>query len=105
MRAVTEIVRGVGNSPTIPMDFRAQAFNVGIQVVVTGTVTYTVQITLDDIYDPTVVPTWSNMPMPFTGATATLVGNMTIPVKAMRLSVTAGTGNATITLLQTSGQG
>lgn len=50
MRRVVQTVTGVGNSPAIPMDHRAQFFNVGIEAVVSATATYNVQYTLDDIY-------------------------------------------------------
>ena len=105
MRPITVSVTGVGNSPTIPMDFRAQVFNVGIQVIVSGTITYNVQVTFDDIYNLAVVPNWTTLAAPFTAATANAVGALTNPVRAMRLNTSAGTGTATMTLIQTSGQG
>ena len=88
MRRVVQTVSGVANSPAIPMDHRAQFFNVGIEAIVTGTATYNVQFTLDDIYSST-PPTWFNVASPFTGATANQVGNLLIPTAAMRLNVTA----------------
>ena len=48
---------GTGTSAWIPMDYKQNPFNVGIGVVVSGTVTYTVQHTFDDIFDPNVTPT------------------------------------------------
>lgn len=104
MRRVVQTVSGVANSPAIPMDHRAQFFNVGIEVTVSATATYNVQFTMDDIYSG-VTPTWFNVPSPFTGATANQIGNITIPCSAMRLNVTASTGTVTMTLLQSSGQG
>jgi hypothetical protein len=105
MRRVVTTVTGTGNSPVIPMDHRAQFFNVGIEAVVSATATYNVQFTLDDIYNSAITPTWFNVPSPFTGATANQAGNLTIPCSAMRLNVTASTGSVTLTLLQSSGQG
>lgn len=104
MRRVVITSAGVGNSVPVPMDHRAQFFNVGIQVVVSATATFNVQATLDDIYNTTVTPTWFNL-TGFTGGTANAIGNLTIPVAAIRLNTSANTGNVTMTLLQSSGQG
>jgi len=105
MRRVVITSAGVGNSVPVPMDHRAQFFNVGIQVVVSATATYNVQFTLDDVYNTAITPTWFNVPAPFTGATANQIGNLTIPCAAIRLNTTANTGNVTMTLIQSSGQG
>lgn len=104
MRRVVEVVTGVANSPTVPMDHRAQFFNVGIEVVVSATATYNVQYTMDDVYS-SVAPTWFTLASPFTAATANAIGNLTTPCSGIRLNVTASTGTVTMTLLQSSGQG
>jgi len=104
MRPVVVSVTGVGNSPVIPMDFRAQNFNVGIGVVVSGTVTYTVQHTFDDVYNTAVTPTWFNNAT-LASLSANADGNYAFPVRAVRLNVSAGTGTATMTLIETAGQG
>jgi hypothetical protein len=111
MRRVVEVVTGVANSASIPMDHRAQFFNVGVEIVVSATATYNVQYTLDDIYSG-VTPTWFNVTTTIptsgsvlTGASTNQVANITIPCSAMRLNVTASTGTVTMTLLQSSGQG
>jgi hypothetical protein len=105
MRRITTSVTGVGISPVLPLDQRAQYFNVGIAIEVSGTVTYTVQFTLDDIYNSAITPTWYSVSAGMTSATASQAGQLTIPASAMRLNVTAGTGTATMVLLQSSGQG
>lgn len=104
MRRVVITSAGVGNSIPVPMDHRAQVFNVGIQVVVSATATFNVQATLDNIYDSTITPTWFSL-SGFTAGTASAIGNLTIPVAAIRLNTSANTGNVTMTLLQASGQG
>ena len=104
MRRITETVTGVANSPTLPMDSRAQVFNIGFGCEVTGTVTYSVQHTFDDIYNPAITPVWFNHAF-VNAATANADGNYAFPIAAMRLSITAGTGSVTINILQTSGQG
>lgn len=105
MRRIVTTVTGVANSAVIPVDYRAQVFNVGIQAIVNGTVAYNVQVTLDDIYNPAVTPTWTTLPAPFTAATASAIGNQAFPVSAFRLNIATGTGSVTLTLLQASGQG
>jgi hypothetical protein len=88
------------------MDYRAQVFNVGVQAIVTGTATYSVQYTLDDVYAPPVGGlNWTDLPSPFSGATASQVGDLKTPCAGMRLNVTAGAGTVVLTLMQSSGQG
>jgi hypothetical protein len=104
MRRITETVTGVGTSPVLPMDFRAQVFNIGFGCEVTGTATYSVQHTFDDIYNPAITPVWFNNAF-VVAQTANMDGNYAFPVSALRLNVTAGTGSVTINILSTSGQG
>jgi len=103
MRRVVVSVTGVANSAAIPLDHRAQVFNVNLEVVVSGSETYTVQYTLDDIYS-SVAPTWFNHAT-LAAQTTSQTGTITSPVSAVRLQGTAGTGTATLTILQASGQG
>lgn len=106
MRRVIQTVTGVANSPVIPLDHRAQVFNVGIECLVSATATYNVQWTMDDVYNPPVGGiTWFTLPAPFSAATANAIGGLTTPASALRLNVTASTGTVTITVLQASGQG
>jgi len=104
MRRITETVTGVGTSPILPMDYRSQVFNVGFGCEVTGSATYTVQHTFDDIYNTAITPVWFNHAF-VAGATTNMDGNYAFPIAAMRLNITAGTGSVTINILSTSGQG
>ena len=105
MRPVTLTVTGVGTSPIVPMDFRAQNFNIGFGCVInSGTATYSVQHTFDDIYNPAITPTWFNNST-VNAVTTNQDGNYAFPIRAMRLNVTASTGSVTINILSTSGQG
>lgn len=102
MRPITLSVTGVGTSSVIPMDFRADSFIVGVGCVVSGTATYTVEHTFDDVFATTFNPataTW----LPNTGLTAQTVskdGNYAFPVRGVRLNVSAGTGTVTMTVIQ-----
>lgn len=105
MRPITETVSGVGTTPALPMDFRSQNFNIGFGCEVTGTVTYSVQHTFDDVYSiPAGSLVWFNHEF-VNGVTTNMDGNYAFPIRAMRLNVTAGTGSVTINILSTSGQG
>lgn len=90
MRPKKITVTGVGISAWIPLDSKQAPFSVGLgAVLVSGTATYTVQHTFDDVYDLTVVPVaFDNAGM--AGLTANKDGNYAFPVKAIRLNVTGG---------------
>ena len=88
-----------GSSKPCPMDIYISPFNVGMGVVVSGTVNYTVQHTFDDVFDTTVVPTWFSHPV-LAALSANQDGNYAFPVKAIRLVVNSGSGTATLTLVQ-----
>ena len=90
---------GVGTSAWIPLDYKQSPFNVGFGAVTNGTVTYDIEHTFDDVFDSSITPTAFKH--------ATLVaqntnkdGNYIVPIRAIRVNVTAGTGSATVTLLQ-----
>lgn len=104
MRPVTLTVTGVGTSAPVPMDFRAQNFNIGFGCEITGTATYGVQHTFDDIYNPAITPVWFNHAF-VNGVTTNMDGNYAFPIRAMRLNVSASTGSVTINILSSSGQG
>lgn len=99
MRPVTKSQTGVGQTAWIPIDYLQTAFAVGFGVVASGTVTYTVEHTFDNVLDPTVTPTaFTNETL--TNQTTSQDGNYAFPIRAIRVNVTAGTGSATITVLQ-----
>lgn len=99
MRPLVIFKTGTGQSPVAPLDHYQNPFQVGIGVVVTGTVTYTIQHTFDDVFDSAVTPTWFNHPTLLT-LSANADGNYAFPIRAIRINVTAGTGTATATLIQ-----
>ena len=107
MRPVVLSVTGVGNSVPDPLDHYLTPFNVSLAVVVTGTITYTVQYTYDDVFAPTYNPATGNwLPHPsLTAQTATKDSNIAYPVRAVRLTTSAGTGTATLTDSQAGGGG
>jgi len=104
MRRVIQAITGIANGATVPVDSRSTNFGIGFGVVISGTITYTVQHTFDDIYNPAVTPTWFNNAYAV-AQTANIDGNYAFPVAAIRLITTAGTGTATMTALFNAGQG
>ena len=89
---------GVGSSPSLATDLYISPFNVGFGVVATGTVTYTVQHTFDNLAT-TASPVWFSHPT-IAAKTDNQDGNYAFPVAAIKVLVTAGTGTAAITLIQ-----
>ncbi len=88
-----------GNSKPCPMDQYQSPFNVGMGVVVSGTINYTVQHTFDNVFDSTVTVTWFSHPV-LAALTANQDGNYAFPVKAIRLKINSGSGVAALTILQ-----
>lgn len=90
---------GTGTTAWIPVNHQQGPFNMGFGCVVSGTITYTIQHTFDDIFDATVTPTAFNHIMVY-NLNANTDGNYAYPVSAIRINVTAGTGTVTLTMLQ-----
>jgi hypothetical protein len=97
-----EITRtGTGTTAWIPLNYRQSPFNVGFgAVIVSGTATYSVQHTFDDVFDTTVTPVaFDNATV--VGATANANSSYQFPIRAIRLNVTAGTSPVVkLTILQ-----
>jgi hypothetical protein len=91
MRRTIVTKAAAGTSNAIPVDAYANPVSIEIACVVpSGTLTYKVQYTVDDIQDSTVTPTWFDHAT-ITGKTATFDGQINFPVSAVRLNVTAFT--------------
>lgn len=89
---------GVSVSPTIPMDWRATVPNVTVQCVVTGTINYSSQYFIAEVWDsanPPAQGTWTTSAT-ITGKTATFDGGYTAYLRALRLLVNSVTAGATI---------
>ena len=92
---------GTGTSAWVPVDYRQSVTNIGLGIVINGTVTYDVEHTFDNIFDSTVTPT-AFKHATITGQTANKDGAYNAPIRAVRLNNTAGTGTTTLTVLQGS---
>ena len=94
---------GVGSSRVYAADYFQNPVNIGVQAVVTGTVTYTVEYTLDDITSATfnaATATWTAASGSLSGATASANGLIDIPCRGVQVTVTAGDGSVAVTLCQ-----
>jgi len=101
MRPQTVSFTGVGTSVPVKLDVYALP-QVALQVNVTGTVTYTVQQTLDDPESSSA--TWFDHPdTNLVAQTVARQGNYAYLPRGIRLNVTAGSGSATLIVIQTNG--
>lgn len=90
---------GTGSTAWIPLDYKQSPFNIGFGVVVNGTVTFDIEHTFDDVFDPAVTPT-AFKHSTLVAQTTNKDGNYAFPIRAIRLNNTAGTGDTTLTILQ-----
>lgn len=91
---------GAKTSAALPFDIYNRP-ECSLQVVVTGTANYTVQQTLDDIFDPAVTPTWFDHPdVNLVSSTTNKQGNYAYIPAATRLVLNSGTGSAKLTVIQ-----
>ena len=98
MRQQIATKTGVGSSNVLPMDTYISPFNVGFGVKVTGTVTYSIQHTFDNV-QTVASPTWFTHPT-IAAKSDNQDGNYAFPVAAIKVLVTAGAGTATATVIQ-----
>ena len=97
MKQQTVAKTGVGSSPAIVVNTNISPVNIGFGVIVTGTVTYTVQHTFDDpavgfnvwFPHPTIATKSDNQD-----------GNYAFPITGVKVLVTAGAGTASMQLIQ-----
>jgi hypothetical protein len=98
--SVSDASGGTKNSRPIVLDYYGRP-EVSLQVVVTGSATYTVQQTLDNPLEEGVTPTWFNHPDgDLVAQTVNRQGNYAFVPVAVRVQQTAGTGSVTLTVLQ-----
>lgn len=93
---------GVGRSGISAPDHFQCPFNVGVGATVSGSVTFDVQVTMDDPLAPTFSVSTANWitPSGFSGLTANTALALNIPCRAICINVTSGAGTATVQLVQ-----
>lgn len=100
--AVTVGTNGIASSQPLPLDIWGRP-EVSLQTVVTGTVNYTVQQTLDEMFAVATAssPNWFNHPdATLVGATAGQQGNYAYIPAGVRLLINSGTGSIDFTIVQ-----
>lgn len=101
MRPVTLTIVAVANSPVYAVDTYVSPSNLGLAVIVTGTITYKVQYTFDDVFAAGYVPTSGNwFDHPTLVGSASGNSNIAYPVSGVRITSSAGTGSAALTIIQ-----
>jgi len=114
MRPVVYTITGGAGTQVVsrvcPIDHYVSPANIALNVVVTGSITYTVQYTFDDVfaagYDPA-NGNWTNHPTLAT-KTVTADSNISYPVRGIRIISPASpssSGTATLTIIQGGGGG
>lgn len=97
-------VNGLGDGKAIPLDVYVAPANYALAVIITGSPTYTVQHTFDDVFSPTFTEagaTWfDNDAAALVGATTNQDGNYAFPPTATRVRITAGTGSVVFDIVQ-----
>lgn len=103
MRPVTLTLTGPGVSAVCPPDIYLNPFNLTLQTLVTGTVSYSVEYTKDDVFSPTFNPATANWiavtAIPAASTTskeATLIS----PVRGIRINNASGTGTIVLQIVQ-----
>jgi hypothetical protein len=99
MRPQVISITGTGTTAWIPLDYKQNPFNIGLGIVVNGTITYDIEHTFDDVFNASVTPT-AFKHSTLVAQTANKDGNYAFPVRAVRVNNTAGTGSTTLTILQ-----
>lgn len=94
---------GAGSSTIYAVDYFKNPVNIGIQAVLTGTATYTVEYTLDDILGAGFVAssaTWTPVSSDLTSAVASKNAFFNVPCRGIRLTIASGSGSVVATICQ-----
>jgi hypothetical protein len=99
--AILTVTGSPGASSVYPVDIHREG-GIALGVKVTGTITFTVQHTFDDVFakgfDPSTA-TWYNHPT-LAGDSANEDSNYAYLPRGIRLTTSAGTGSASLTIIQ-----
>ena len=102
MRPTRITQTGAGTSTPVVLDIYDRS-QVSVAVAVSGTVNYTVQQTMDNVFDSSITPTWMDVPDPnLVGATTEAASGLPYTPFALRLVVNSGAGSATLSVLSGS---
>lgn len=96
---------GGAKSIVIPIDYMARP-QVSLQVDVSGTVNWTIQQTVDNIYDTSITPLYMDHPdSDLVGQTVDRQGNYGYTPFAIKFILNSGSGSARISVIQAGTMG
>lgn len=98
MRPIVQTLTN-GQNLQVPLDMYLKPFQVSVDVVVTGTVTYVVHGSNDDPFSGS-APTNFIAPDPIASGSVSAQASITVPVRQLYVQVTAGTGSIALRVSQ-----
>lgn len=99
-QTLSNATAGAKQTAALPMDIMNRP-ETALQVVVSGTASWTIQQTLDDPFDATATLNWFDHPdVNLVSQTVSRQGNYAYVPAAVRLVLNSGSGSATITIIQ-----
>lgn len=91
---------GAKTSQTLPLDIHGRP-DISLQVAVTGTADWTVQQTVDNVFDTSITPVWFDHPdTNMVAQTVNRQGNYAYVPSATRIVLNSGNGSVRYTVLQ-----
>jgi hypothetical protein len=103
MPNITLTKTDTGSTAYVIPDFFMENFHIGLQAIVTGSVSsYSAEFTLDDTTSDSYVPASGNW-FPVSGMDSldiSAIANLTIPCRGIRLTIETGTGTVALTIQQ-----
>lgn len=101
MRAAKVTRTGAGVSAWLPLDPYSGGYGDGLYAKVTGSATYGIEVTPDDIFDPAVAPQAypCDIVALAAGATTTQSGSLLKAARAVRINQTVGAGSVELTVI------
>jgi hypothetical protein len=100
MRTATVSVTGVAASSWLPLDSLSDGYGDGLYLKCGAGATVSVEVTPDNIFDPTVTPiAFACNIAALTGAVANASGPLTQAVRAVRLNQTVGASTSTLVVV------
>ena len=97
MRTTSVSVTGVAASAWLPLDAGTVGTNHGLYFTPGSGATVTVQVTPDDVFDPTVTPTAYAIPVAaLVAATTAQAAALPLGAKAIRMNQTVGVSTSTL---------
>lgn len=102
MRPITLAITGTGQSVPIPLDGYITPFQVTLQTLVGGTVSYSIEVTNDNVFAAGYNPATGNWSAVTGLSTLTAAGQATLisPVAAVRINQASGSGTTTLIVRQ-----